>query len=338
VDGGQERHRGEARHDRAGQPGVKLALADRPGHQVEQPRAGRQRRQQVRVGVGRPLHQEVGQRAGRDVPPVRAQRERREQQRREAERLVGRHRRVHDGRDPHGQPSGRPAARGRARRPPGLDRDGPADRPRCPAAFLGGPVGEQRRVELTGRAGDLPPAGHAARGDGRPPAVVDGGEQPGRPVDVDLDVRESREREQQRRAGLGEQPGDKPGGGVIAQRQFDRRRELAGRRDGRLRERQPQDRHVAGTCLDLARQRRDGTDNLPGPVPGPPDRPGRRPDARGVADRDDRREPDAEPPDRLAARAVPALARRPQRGQRLNPGGVQRRAGVQGGEHPVPQR
>ena len=36
ADGRQERHRGQPRHDRAGQSSVKLALADRPWNEVEQ--------------------------------------------------------------------------------------------------------------------------------------------------------------------------------------------------------------------------------------------------------------------------------------------------------------
>jgi len=43
-------------------------------------------------------------------------------------------------------------------------------------------------------------------------------------------------------------------------------------------------------------------------------------------------------PDRPAVRGIPALARRPQGGQRLNSGGVERRPGVQRGQRPVPQR
>ncbi len=68
-------------------------------------------------------------------------------------------------------------------------------------------------------------------------AVVDRGEQPGGAPDGDLDVREGRQREQQRGPGLGEQPGDELNGGVIPQRQLDRRDEPVGQRgaDGRER-------------------------------------------------------------------------------------------------------
>ena len=92
------------------------------------------------------------------MPPVRAQRERREQQGGQAERLVGRRRRVHDGRDSLSQ-SPRRACLG--------DRHCPPKRPRRPAAFLGGSVGEQRRVEFAAGAGDQPGAGHAVDGNGR---------------------------------------------------------------------------------------------------------------------------------------------------------------------------
>ena len=60
-----------------------------------------------------------------------------------------------------------------------------------------------------------------------------GGEQPGHAVDRDLDLRERREREQQRGPGVDEQPVDEPDRGFVAQRQVNRRREPVGR-GGRL--------------------------------------------------------------------------------------------------------
>ncbi len=268
------------------------------------------------------------------MPPVGAERERREQQGRQAERLAGRRRRVHHGRDPVGEPSGHLAVR------PGRDR--PAHRPGRPGPLLGGPVGEQCRVEPAVRARYPPGARPPVDGDGGQAAVVHRGEQPGFVLDGDFHAREGREREQQRRPGLGEQPGDKRDGALVAQRQLDHGLEAgrqrvagAGTRSG---EREPQHRHVTGPRRELAGQHRNPADELPGPVARPLHCPGRRPDPRRVAHRDDRREPDAEPPGRDAGGAGVALARRAQRGERLHPGGVERRSGIGRGEHPVPQR
>ena len=71
----QERHVGQQRDDGAAQPGGELTAGDRPGHQVKHARRGRELRQQRRVRRRGALDEEVRQRPGRDVPPVRAERE-----------------------------------------------------------------------------------------------------------------------------------------------------------------------------------------------------------------------------------------------------------------------
>ena len=199
------------------------------------------------------------------MPPVGAQRERREQQGGQAERLVGRRRRVHDGGDPV--------------------------RVAVPVTWPSAPAGTAQRTDQdvlarssAGRsassAGSSSPSAPATRQAlGTPStvivrqrAVVHRGEQPGLALDGDLHVRESGEREQQRRPGLGEQPGDKRDGGVVPQRQLDRRLEALGQRASpraRSGERQPQHGHVAGPRRELVGQRRDPADQVPGQVARP---------------------------------------------------------------------
>jgi hypothetical protein len=204
--------------------------------------------------------------------------------------------------------------------------------------LLDGPAGEQLGSEgAVGGAGA--PVGDAVAGvvDDGEGAVGAAGDRPGAlTVDLDDDLFETGEGEQQRVVDRPQQPFGEVGGGGVAQRQDDGGvvRVRGGALGG---ERQPQQRYVTVAPPDLVPE----AGAVPGGLGGQLPRLGQRPphaavpadDGGLVGDGEDGGEPDAEPPDGLLV-GLP-LRRRAQGGQRLDPGRVQRRAGVGGDEHTV---
>ena len=138
---GKERGLLQPRQDRATQLRVQLAQRDRTRDQIEQASPWPEAGQQASVDLGGLIEKEVGERARCDVAAVGAERERGEQQRREAKRLIGRRGRVHDSADPLWQAAGRRVTVLAAER----DRHRPAHRPRRARTLLGWAVGEQSR-------------------------------------------------------------------------------------------------------------------------------------------------------------------------------------------------
>ena len=300
--------------DGVGQGGVQLGRGQlRPGHQVEQGRGRRQARDQLSVRLGGRGHEQVGDRARDDVPPVRAEREGAEQHGRQRQGLVRRGRRVH-----HRAGHRRHRQTGRG------DRHGPADRP-------------LRTVPLLGRAGRQQVVRQPAAGRPHHPArrvsPVPQHHHParrlrtGQQAAAGVDRAQRRQGQQQHRVQSGQSRRPDRVDRVRAQRQPDLgvpvpRRQRLGR------PRQPQHRHLARPPAQLGRQRRHLRDQHPGLRGREPDAARRRVHRRRVRHRQHGREPDPEPPD-----AVPVpLGRRPQRGQRLRPGRVQRRARVGRGQ------
>ena len=323
--GGKERRLLQPRQDRAPQLRVQLAQPDRTRDQIEQaiprPEAG----QQASVDLGGLIEEEVGERARCDVTAVGTERERGQQQRREAKWLIGRRGRVHDSTDALWQAAGRRVTVLAA----GCDRYCPAHRPRRARTLFGRAVGEQPRIRLAGRSSAAPPGGCAVDGDGNAVAVVRRGECTCHAVDLDLDGSERGQREEQRGPCLGEQPPDKPLSRLVPQRQRDRCREALGGRAVR-RERQPQHGQVTRPRGQLASQCGNPLDKVAGGAARPGHRTGERTNARLVADRHGGSETHAEPADRHLLRIGPSLAGSTQRGQCRDARRVQRRPYIRG--------
>ena len=104
--GGKERGFLQPRQDRMTQLRVQLAPRDRTRDHIEQAGSWCEAAQQPSVDLGRLIEKEAGERARRDMAAVGTERERGEQQRREAKRFVRRRGRVHDGADPIRQAAG----------------------------------------------------------------------------------------------------------------------------------------------------------------------------------------------------------------------------------------
>ncbi len=137
---GQERRLGQPRDHGPAQLGVQLPGGDGPRDQRQRPtlrtqlRGPRQLPDELRVRLRGRVHQEVPRRPRRDPPPRRVEREGRQQQRGQVQRVVRRRRGVDD----------RGRAGGQRRRRPVSHRDGPGDRPARTVPFLDRTVGEQR--------------------------------------------------------------------------------------------------------------------------------------------------------------------------------------------------
>ncbi len=211
-------------HDRVAEPGAKLSggsngLVTRSS----KCRARRgQQRQQSGVRVRRPLHEEAGQRPGRDVALVVGAGTTRAAKRRGAERLVGRRRRVDYALV--GQLPGHLVIRVGRDRPKRTDQDALARS--SAAGRSASSAGTEPRRSAAQQSGQAP--GNAILGDHGKHAIVHRGEQPGLVLDGDLHTGEGGEREQQRRPGLGEQPGDQRDGALVTQRQLDHGLEAVG--------------------------------------------------------------------------------------------------------------
>lgn len=126
--------------DRLAQGAVQLALAERAGHEVDDPGVHRAPGgEEFGVGVRGALHQERGERAGRGVAPGGVEREGGDEEGRHAEGFVAGRGRVHDG-----------AGTGPGGRAVLVHRDGPGHRPVRAQALLDRAVGEEGRVEGAG--------------------------------------------------------------------------------------------------------------------------------------------------------------------------------------------
>ena len=226
LGGGKERGLLQPRQDRATQLRVQLAARDRTRDQIEQSGSWREAGQQASVDLGGLIDKEAGERARRDVAAVGTERERGEQQRREAKRFAGRRGRVHDSADPLWQATGRRVAVLAAQR----DRHRPAHRPRRARTLLGWAAGEEPGIGPAARSRRAPPAGCPVDGDRDAVAIVRRGERTCRAVDLDLDGGEGGQREEERGPCLGEQPLDEPAGGLVPQQQRDSCREAFGGR------------------------------------------------------------------------------------------------------------
>ena len=248
------------------------------------------------------VDQEVGQRTRGHVPPRRVERERRDEQTREVERLVGRRRRVQ-------------------RRRNGLSGEwpGPEHRPLRQVALLDRAVREQPRIGAPGPAYDLP-------------AVVAGEHRLGAGHLHD-DLGQPRQREQERVVDLGEQPAGEVGGGRVAQGQHHRGVE-PGLGRAVVGVRQPEQRDVATAARELVGEGRYGEDCRLRVGERPAHATGRRGDPRLVGDSEHGGEPDAEAPDGLVVTVI-TFGRCPQRRERLDAGRVERRAGVRGRQRAV---
>jgi hypothetical protein len=349
LGGREEGDVGQPLQDRPPQPAVQLALAQRTRDQAQIADVAAAFAQQRRVHLGGLLDQEVGQRTGRDMTTRRVQREGRDEQRGDAERLVGGRRRMHDradGRD--GGRLGQPVALGRL-----LGGDGPGDGPVRAVPLLDRTVAQQLRRDLAGRRGHLPAAlaglvGH--HHDRRTREVVRGlldpAGQGAQQVAVALHrhLDQAGEGQQQRVVDLVEQTAGQVLGCGVAQRQHDDG--VVALRGGALGgQRQPQQRDVAVAAAQLLGEARLLGGQAPGLRERPADPARTAQHGRLVRHREHRREPDTEPPDRRprgrgpgGRRAVLALGRGPQRGERFDALGVQRGAGVRGAEHALAQR
>ena len=297
------------------QAGVELRARE-PGRGHErQPGVGCDGRHEVEVGTGGGLQDGVGGVARADAAAVRVERDVRDQPGGQAEALGG------------GGGSVQDVVTERGRTTVGIQREGPAERPHVPRTMLGGGV----RRALCGAADQQPAPGGAVRAadlDDRPAVRRTLRRHCGFEAHAaDRDLDEVGQGEQQvRRGGRG--------GGqqrvrveARAQRQADLRRVAVGRRQlvRARRPHQPQHRQLtvaAGQLGGRAGQLADGVRGRRGrerdaAVHG--DDPGR------VGQREHRGEADPEPPHR--PRVVP-LRRGPQRGERADARGVQRRAGV----------
>nr|WP_309239562.1 hypothetical protein [Actinomadura sp. J1-007] len=265
---GQERSLGEPAEDGPADAGVQLARAHRPRNEVEQLRShGPVVAEQPFVRLGGAFHQEVGEGAGRDVPPVGRERERRDQQGGQVEAFVRGRRRVHHAR--HLGP-------GRVRRtgcPGRLGRlgQGPADLPGGTGAFLNGSVGQQLgRRPPVGVGG--PPHRPADRDPSAGPLL--GGQDADVALNIDLDAFESGQGEHERGADLAEARAHERDGGLVPQRQpYDGREPVRdpGRVGPRQRERQAQQRHLPTPPRELVRKGRDPGDQPTGRLHRPPD-------------------------------------------------------------------
>jgi len=126
------------------------------------------------------------------VTTVGTERERGQQQRREAKWLIGRRGRVHDSTDALWQAAGRRVTVLAARCDRYCQRTDHDERARS----SGWAVGEQPRIRLAARSSGAPPGGCAVDGDGNAVAVVRRGEHACQAVDLDLDGSERGQREE----------------------------------------------------------------------------------------------------------------------------------------------
>jgi hypothetical protein len=129
------------------QPPVNRPLPDRPRHQPQQSRRTRRpRRNQLRVRLSSPVQQELRQRPRSHPPPSHLQRERRDQQPRQPQRLISRRRRMQHRRST--QP---------LRTTVLINRHRPRQRPPRPNPLLHRPIRQQRPHELPPRIHQPPP-------------------------------------------------------------------------------------------------------------------------------------------------------------------------------------
>ena len=199
--------------------------ADR--HQGQDARIGGQRADQLGVGGGGVAEHGVAQRTGGDVSAGRVERQRRGEQGRQAEPLVGDGRCTDGGRDPY---------RKWLQHAIPVEADRPEHLPRGTGTLLGRAVcqqlGRQRAL-----GSDHPPAQRVAVIDDHRVAVRSGfgGQGPLHPLEIDVDAGQRRQGEQQGRVDAGQHPYGKVMGRPVAQRQPDLGVVSAGRRDPRRR-------------------------------------------------------------------------------------------------------
>ncbi len=320
----QERDPGQPLQDRGPQRAVELSLAEHGRHQRDRGDGhGLPPGEQLGVRVGSALHQEVGQRPRRGVPAGGVQRQRGDQQRRDAEGLVGGGRRVHDG-----------SRTGVLGRPVLADGHRPGHRPVRTQPFLDGPVGQQ--CGLHGAVGgDGAPAVQAVRGvvDVRVRAVLRAAQRPYAVGGFDDDLVEAGQRQEQRVVDPAEQPAHEVLGDAVAQWQDDDGVVPVG--SGALGgQRQPEQRYVSVAAPQLVTEAGAADGGLPREVAGLGEGPADTAvaaDHRGlVADGEHGGETDAEAADgRLVALT---LGGRPQGAQRFDAGRVERGAVVGGGQ------
>ena len=308
VCSGQPRRAAQDVEQQRPQAGVELRAREPGDRHERQPVGGVDRRDEVQVRVGSGVQDRVGRRAAADAAAVGVERDVRDQPGGQAEPFDGGGRGVQD----VVVERGRAAVR--------VEGQGPAERPDEASALLGGGV----RRAVRGSA-DQQPAPHrtARRADLHGTADSSG-------VDAHVahgDLDQIREREQEVRSTGGRRRQQRIGIDVRAQRQADLRG-VPVRQRRLVRARRPHQAQHGELSL-TANQLRGRAGQLAHGVRGRRGREGdpavHRDDPRGVRQREHRGEPDAEPPDR--PRVVP-LRRRPQRGERGDTGGVQRRAGV----------
>ncbi|CAM5534022.1 hypothetical protein SALBM135S_04823 [Streptomyces alboniger] len=334
--GRQEGGAGQPLQDALAQGAVQLAAAERARHQGDDalphgPPVG----EEFGVRVRRALHEEVGEGPGGGVPPCGVQRERGDEQRRYAQRLVARRRRVHDRR-------GAGALRGAV----GARGDGPGDGPVRAQPLLDGAVLQEGGVQRS-LAADGAPAGRAVA------AVLDDGVRGlgaaaqgayGAVRGLDADLLKTRQGEEQGVVHGVEQPGDEVLRGGVAQGQDDDGVVSLG--GGALGgHRQAQERYVAVPAADLVAESRAEAcgprGQFAGLGQGPADAAGAPDDGGFVADGEHGGEAHAE-----AADAVPLLGLAlllplgggAEGGEGLDAGGVQRGAAVGRGEDAVAER
>ncbi len=316
--------------DRGPQRVVQRALPERPGDEPERAEVAAPGPQQVGVGVGGALGEEVGQRARRDVPAGGVERVPGDQQSRYAQGFVARGRGVHD----------RGGAQ-RLRRTGPVHRDGPGHRPVRAGALLGRAVGEQLGRGGAGQRHGLPDGLHRSVGerDGGDAVrlLVGGGtgQHAGAVGRLHHDLGQARQGEQQRVVDVGEQAAGQVLGGGVPQREDDDG-VVPVRRGPLGRERQAQQRHMALAAAQLLDQARPGLGQRVRLGERPADAAVRTQHGGLVGDGQHGGEADAEAADGRGL--VRALGGRTERRERLDGGGVQRSAGVGGGQHPVPQR
>lgn len=322
-EGGWEKRRAwEAVENRLPQRPVQLALPQRAGDQPDDPFAHRPPAgEEFGVHVRRPLHEEVGERSGCRVPAGGVQREGRDEQRGDTERLVAGRRGVHDG-----------AGAGVGRGAVGVGGHGPGERPVRAQPLLDGPAGEEFGGERPVRGRRTPPGRTVSRvlhdDEGVLGAAADRADR----VRLDHDLLEPGEGEEESVVDAVQEALGEVGGGGVAQREDDDGVVGVGR--GALGgERESQQRDMAVAAADLVAE--------PGAVPcgvggvltglgeGPADPAVPADDGGLVGDGEHGGEADAEAADR-AVLAV-ALGGGTQGGEGLDTGRVQRGAGV-GGE------
>lgn len=252
------------------------------------------------------------------------ERQRRDEQRGNAEGFVGGGRRVDDG--------GGAGAYGGAFRVHG---DGPGDRPVRAQPFLAGPVGEQRGLDGA-VVGDGAPAVRTVCGvlDVDVRAVLRAAQRPHGVRGFDHDLVEPAQGEQEGVVDRVEQPDHEVLGATVAQREDDDGVVPVG--CGALGgQREPQQRYVAVAAAELVAEAGAGDGRAGGEVAGlgegPADAAVPADDGGLVAHREHGGEPDAEPAD--GSLVALALGGGAQGGERFHAGGIDGGAGVDGGEY-----